>query len=329
MSNTFDFVAIGDITTDAFIRLQQAKVIDNIDHTSKELCINFGDKVPYEFVKIVRGVGNSANASVAAARLGLRSALIADVGEDQNGKECIGAVRESNVSIDYVRLHKEMESNYHYVLWYDVERTILVKHQEFPYALPVFSAPPTWVYLSSLGHHSLSYHQEIAEYLKANPTVKLAFQPGTFQMQFGVEALKDIYERSDIFFCNTDEARRILKSEEKDIKKLLEAVSALGPKITIITDGIDGAYAYDKQDHWFIPIYPHKPYERTGAGDAFASTVTAAIALGKSLEEALAWGPINSMSVVQKIGAQEGLLTREQLEEYLKNAPAEYKPRKI
>jgi hypothetical protein len=35
------------------------------------------------------------------------------------------------------------------------------------------------------------------------------------------------------------------------------------------------------------------------------------------------------MSVAQKIGAQEGLLTREKLEEYLKNAPAEYKTKKI
>jgi hypothetical protein len=54
-----------------------------------------------------------------------------------------------------------------------------------------------------------------------------------------------------------------------------------------------------------------------------------ALALGKSVSEALQWGPINSMSVVQEIGAQKGLLTRNKLEEFLKNAPAEYKPRKI
>jgi hypothetical protein len=35
------------------------------------------------------------------------------------------------------------------------------------------------------------------------------------------------------------------------------------------------------------------------------------------------------MSVVQQVGAQKGLLSREKLEEYLKNAPEEYKLRKI
>jgi sugar/nucleoside kinase (ribokinase family) len=72
---------------------------------------------------------------------------------------------------------------------------------------------------------------------------------------------------------------------------------------------------------------PKPPYERTGAGDAFASTFTSALALGMSLPQALAWGPINSMSVVQYIGAQKGLLSREQLEQFLKDAPESYRPK--
>ena len=47
--------------------------------------------------------------------------------------------------------------------------------------------------------------------------------------------------------------------------------------------------------------------------------------LFRSFEEALLWGPINAMSVVQEVGAQKGLLTREKLEEYLRTAPTEYK----
>jgi sugar/nucleoside kinase (ribokinase family) len=74
---------------------------------------------------------------------------------------------------------------------------------------------------------------------------------------------------------------------------------------------------------------PKPPVDRTGAGDSFSSTFTTALALGKDIPTALSWGPINSMSVVQYIGAQEGLLTREKLEQYLKNAPADYIPKKI
>ena len=78
-----------------------------------------------------------------------------------------------------------------------------------------------------------------------------------------------------------------------------------------------------------MPIYPDPgpPVERTGAGDAFASTFTAAIMRGKSVKEALAWGPINSMNVVQHPGAQEGLLTEEKIQALLEKAPEWYVPK--
>ena len=99
----------------------------------------------------------------------------------------------------------------------------------------------------------------------------------------------------------------------------------------VITDGPKGAYFAEGEQAWFMPPYPdpQPPYERTGAGDAFASTVVAARALGLSLSEAIAWGPINSMAVVQKVGAQEGLLTREKLQELLSQAPAMYTPQPL
>lgn len=146
-------------------------------------------------------------------------------------------------------------------------------------------------------------------------------------MKLGKEALAPLYQRSDLFFCNKQEAERILGlpggTEEK---VLLEALRALGPKIVVMTDGRDGAYAYDGTRFLFVPMYPddREPFERTGAGDAFASTVTSALALGKPLEEALLWGPINSMAVVQQVGAQDGLLTRDALEAYLGKAPDTY-----
>ncbi len=328
MNNNYDFIAIGDMVSDAFIRLKQAEVQDSVDHKSRELCVTFGDKVPFEFVKVVKGVGNSANAAVSAARLGLKTALISNVGEDQNGKEMIEELEKNNVATDFVKVNKGMLSNYHYVLWYDVERTILIKHEHYEYTLPDIGSPK-WIYLSSMGENSLPFHKELSKYLAAHPEVKLAFQPGTYQMKFSLEDMKDIYARTEVFFCNVQEAQRILKSEEKDVKKLMQEFAKLGPKIVVITDGIDGAYAYDGTDAWFVPVYPHEPYERTGAGDAFASTLTSALALGKPLSEAISWGPINSMSVVQKIGAQEGLLPRAELEDYLAKAPADYKVKKI
>lgn len=325
-----DLLGIGDVTTDAFIKLRTAHISEGVNKEKKELCLTFGDKIPYEFVEIVNATGNSTNAATSAIRLGLSAGLVSDVGDDVNGKICLDGLKKNGIKTDYITKHKDSETNYHYILWYHEERTILVKHQEYDYKLPKFPEPK-WIYLSSLSENSFSYHEEIMNYLETHPNVKLAFQPGTFQIKLGAEKLSRLYKRTEIFFCNVQEAQKILGSKEAEIAELLKALNILGPKIVVITDGPRGAYAFDGNEIWFMPPYPDPkpPYERTGAGDAFASTFTSAIILKKSIPEALMWGPINSMSVVQYAGAQKGLLTRKQLEEYLKNAPAEYKPLKI
>ena len=120
-----------------------------------------------------------------------------------------------------MQIHKNMETNYHYVLWYEEERTILIKHQEYNYSFPNIT-PPEWLYLSSLAENSLPYHQEIITYLKNNPEVKLAFQPGTFQMKMGLEKMGELYKLSELVFCNVEEAKRILGIiEDADIEILL------------------------------------------------------------------------------------------------------------
>ena len=84
----------------------------------------------------------------------------------------------------------------------------------------------------------------------------------------------------------------------------------------------------DRAQRLKMPLYPDPapPKERTGAGDAFASTFVAALIKGNNLEGALQWAPINSMSVVQKVGAQAGLLDETELEQFLKKSPDWYKP---
>src|ERR1700722_7468087 len=81
-----DILAIGDIVIDAFIRISDAKIMD--DNGIQRLAVEYGAKIPYDSVEICKAVGNSANGAVSAARLGLSSGLYAYVGVDQNGTDC-------------------------------------------------------------------------------------------------------------------------------------------------------------------------------------------------------------------------------------------------
>lgn len=327
-----DLVGIGDIVVDTFIELIDAWIENDNPEKARELCMRFGDKIPYKNEVSIYGTGNSINAAHAAHRLGLSTAVITNIGGDDLGNQCISHLNKVGIETRGITVHKNKTTNHNFVLRYQEDRTILVHHNEYSYSLPKnFSIKPKWIYLSSLAKNSLDYHAEILNFLKRNPQTKLAFQPGTFQIKLGAERLKELYQYTEIFFCNKEEAQKILNTQENNMLLLLDMMRALGPKIVVITDGPAGAYVFDGIKKVHGPMFPDiaPPLDRTGAGDAFASTFTSAIILGKDIETALQWAPINSMSVVQYIGAQAGHLTISQIEAFLKNAPQNYRPRII
>jgi len=329
-----DFLAIGDVVIDDFIDLTDVRIDsdpDEGDGGGKEICFRFGDKIEYENSIVLPAVGNSSNAAVSAHRLGLKTASYSNIGDDKHGQDILDTIVAEGMTTDYINIQPGKITNYHYVLRFGPERTILVRHEDYEYALPQLVTPPRYIYFSSIGEKAVDFHREVADYCNAHET-KLVFQPGTFQIKLGLEKLGYMYEAADLFFCNKEEAQKILHSNTDTIPELLKEMKAkTGEGIVCITDGAAGAYAYDGSQGWFMPMYPDPapPVDRTGAGDSFSSTFTTALALGFDLPTALAWGPINSMSVVQKVGAQAGLLTRAELESFLANAPEDYKPKQV
>lgn len=333
MSDRPDVVSIGDIVTDAFIKLEDDQAVTYENEQGKWLAMQFGMKLPFDHAEIVEGVGNAANAAASFARLGLNSSLAANVGDDGFGRDMIAALHKNKVDSRFVRINPHKASHYHYVLWYQSERTILVNSIDYDYHWPHLrpAEVPKWVYFSSVGKYATEYHDQIADWLDDEKEVKLAFQPGTFQMELGVERLKRLYQRSDVLILNREEAALVGGGNHEDVHDLINKLHELGPKVVVVTDGPAGAYASDGENRWKMPLYPDPapPKDRTGAGDAFASTFVAALAKGHNIESALQWAPINSMSVVQETGAQAGLLSEEKLNEWLRKAPDWYKPEKF
>jgi sugar/nucleoside kinase (ribokinase family) len=323
----YDLVAIGDVVIDAFIRLSVGTV--NTDPTTKEMTLTmpFGDKIPYEDLKVIPAVGNASNVAVGLARLGFKTAALNAVGDDYYGQQILDYYKKEGVATELVNVNKNLPTNYHFVLNYGPERTILVKHEDFVYK-PVDAIDDVgWIYFSSIGQHALAIHDEIADHLEKHSNIKMGFNPGTFQIKLGAERLSKIYAHTHVLFVNREEAEHILKTQDRDLKKLFAGLHALGPKIVVITDGPEAAYASDGTNQYASTPYPDPkpPVSRTGAGDAFSTGFMAALMSGLTVKEALQWGPIESMSVVQAIGAQTNLLTKPQLLDYLAKAPASYK----
>ncbi len=322
----YDLITIGDCTIDAFIKLKEASVQCDVRHEHCKLCVSFADKIPYESLTVVPAVGNSSNVAVSAARLGLQSAILTAVGKDMHGKQILDVYKKEGVGRDLVRINPKLDTNYHFVLTFGAERTILVKHHAYSYADPAKIDGAPWIYFSSMGEHTLPFHHKLAAFLKSHPKVKMGFNPGTFQLKLGKEKLRGIYRRTHILFVNREEATKILGSKSGDVKHLCNGLHRLGPKLVVVTDGPKGLYASDGVSQYFLPAYPDPkpPVQRTGAGDATGAGIMAGLIYGLPLRDALRWGPANAASVVQHIGAQKGLLTKKELMAWLKKAPKRY-----
>jgi sugar/nucleoside kinase (ribokinase family) len=325
----FEVLSVGDITTDAIIRLDEGTSRVTHDARGDWLAVPFGTKIPFDEAFVLEAVGNASNAAVCFARLGLHTGLVTNVGGDSHGIDMIHALHHAGVDTRFVRVNPGRASNYHYALWYRDDRTILVRHEEYDYHWPPLrpSEVPAWLYFSSVSEHAADYHDQLAGWLDEHPGTKLAFQPGTYQLEAGPDRLERIYRAAEVLILNREEAVLVSGGQADDVRGLLKCLHALGPRTVVITDGPAGAYASDGTAQFAMPAYPDPgaPCERTGAGDAFASTFVAALIAGMPVDEALRRAPVNSMSVVQSVGPQAGLLTSEGIDALLTGAPEWYR----
>lgn len=311
-----DIITIGDSTVDTFIKIHDASVECDINHEDCKICLPYGHKIPVD--AIGHGVaGNAANVAVGCAKLGLATAIYTNLGNDSAGKRIKEAFVSSNVALDYVYEDEKKESNLSVIINYQNERTALVYHQNWFYKLPNMS-PTLWVYFTSLGESFTSSNitDELCHFLEKSKA-KLAYNPGTYQLKADVKRYPRLLEMTEVFIVNVEEAKIILNiaiHETISPKDLLNKVHLLGPKNVVITDGQEGSYATDGSRFLKLGIFPVQVYEKTGAGDAYSSGFISAFFYGLNLEEAMVWGALNSASCIQKLGTQNGLLSRDEIE---------------
>lgn len=316
----FDLLSIGDATIDTFMTPLESETLCTIDRKQCLIAFNYGDKIPVKNLEFTIG-GNAANNAVGVKRLGVASAIVLTLGQDSVGEMIVTRLKQEGVDPTYIIQQPGTTSNYSTIINYSGERTIFVYHAPRSYEFPVKLPITPWVYLTSMGESFRPFYNHFIEWIKKNPSVKLVFNPGSWQLRGGYEAIKEVMNLTYLIYVNREEAEKLTgfgKSAGRE-RDLLIALNKTGPKICIITDGGGGSYAYDSINGKFFKagILPVDAYERTGAGDAFGSGTLSALIHGKPLDEALLWGTCNSASVIGYTGAQKGLLKIDEMDSWL------------
>lgn len=299
-------ITIGKATQDVFLKSTDA--FKEFEHKGvKYEQLPVGQKLDLDEVIFSTG-GNVTNAAVTFARQGLHSKYSWCIGDDAPSETILQSLDREGVDTTHVHQSEQFKASYSVILMLNGgERTILnykgtmptAKDQELDISL---IDEGDWIYISSLGDMEL-LERIISRAAKHG--VKIMLNPAGVELQ-QTDKLKGLLEDVEVLAVNKEEAQMIVHGETSE--ELVRHLTHLVP-IAIVSDGPNGVVATDSKTIVEAGMYEDVPVvDRTGAGDAFGSGFLSAHAQGKSLKEAIIFASANSTSVVQFVGAKEGIL---------------------
>lgn len=306
MSKVPTIVTIGKATQDVFLR--SAKAFTEFKHKGvKYEQLPVGQKLDLDEVIFSTG-GNVTNAAVTFARQGLHSKYAWCIGDDAPSEIILQSLDKEGVDTQHVHQSDRFKASYSVILMLNGgERTILNYKGTMPTSkdreldLSIIEKGE-WIYISSLGDMDL-LERIISRAAKHG--VKIMLNPAGVELQ-QTDKLKGLLEDVEVLAVNKEEAQMIVHGETSE--ELVRHLTHFVP-VAIVSDGPKGVVATDSKTIVTAGMYEDVPVvDRTGAGDAFGSGFLSAYVQGKSLKDSIIFASANSTSVVQFVGAKEGIL---------------------
>ena len=242
------------------------------------------------------------------ARQGIDAEFMGTIADDPAGKAVLDDLDKEGVSTKYTSYSDRYHTGYSVLLLSPSgERTILTyRGASTNYDIKNFDISKVeadWLYISSMAGNMDILEQIFTSARKNN--IKVFFNPGKGELK-KLNKLKALLEDVDVLSVNKEEAQLIV--EGNSLNELIHRLKHLVP-VAIISDGPNGVIVSDGKTIVRAGMYEDvKVLDRTGAGDAFGSGFLSYYAKGKSLKDSIVFASANSTSVVQHIGAKEGIL---------------------
>lgn len=342
----WDIVAIGSTTRDNFLKANY-KLIDWPETPLKKaIVLPFGEKIGVDEIYKTIG-GNSANASVTFTRQGFKTACVAELGTDLEAKAIKEQLEKEGVYTKLITYSKEKPTAFSVLLLQDGERTILGYHGASDTLtlkdLNLKKLKARWWYISLAGE-SDAMLADLVNFARENG-IKVAFNPSGHHIKHKRQEILAVLKDVAFLVLNAGEAAELVGIPFEREQEVFRKLDELTPGIVAVTNGDKGVTVSDGKNRYKARIFPEQVLaDRTGAGDAFGSGFVAGL-MGRedrrssvrndrnaqldqaqrsivdhrtfdaeNILYAIRLATANAASVVEHIGATEGILTKEEFE---------------
>lgn len=309
----FDIITIGSATVDVFAYTEASDVITIFNSKTEKDFIAYpgGEKIVIDKLDFKIG-GGGTNTAVSFARLGLNTAYLGKLGNDENANKILNLLQHENIQFIGSKFG---QTGYSIILdSFKHDRTILTykgaNNNLMESDVILSNLQTKWLYASAMMEKSYETLKSIIIFVKKTGA-KVAFNPSSYLAKKGAKELKDILNHVDVLILNKEEAQYLLDDTSNDWVYLVKQLSELGFEYTIITDGPNGAICRNNNITRLISTSPNAlVVESTGAGDAFASAFVSGLFYNLFVEDALKLGIVQAESVIKMPGAKDYLMNK-------------------
>ncbi len=315
----FDFVTIGTGTRDIFFRVTEGKVLSGPPAGSASplyLGFEYGAKIVTNDAAFSYG-GGALNTALALAKMDLNVAAAFRIGSEGTGDVLLEEMAKRHVDHRYVERDRTLHTGLSFVITVPGADHVLFHYPGAGAGLTIDNLAgidTRWLYLTSLIGASTELLPQIEAKVLAD-SIQLVLNPGATQIAAGYPALRGLIAAAHVLIVNRREAAELVHSADASaatgmIPDLLGSMRGWGARHVVITDGAAGVYAATGDRIYFMPAYPARVIDTTGAGDAFgAAYVAGLVHTAGDVAEALRLASANAASVVANDGAHAGSLT--------------------
>jgi sugar/nucleoside kinase (ribokinase family) len=319
-----DVLTVGTATRDTFLQSPLFKVLRDPKHlerigfkTGEAECFALGSKIEIEQPVVTVG-GGAANAAVAFARQGFKTAALVRIGDDEGGKAIVAALKREKVQPLAIVDRNLGTARSNILLTPGGERTILVYRGAAggmkPNEVPIRKLAARWAYIAP-GDIPYSIIREMVATLKKRGA-SIAMNPSREYLSLGSDRTRELFAMLDVVTVDREEASYLTGAPYKNDTAIFKKLDQLVRGIAVMTDGARGAKASDGKYVYTAGVFKEKRLvDRTGAGDAFGAGFVAGLMQKHDISYALRLASANAASVVEAIGAETAILTKKQFSE--------------